>query len=195
MASREIFIDTSGLYALVSGKDSHHAAARTVVERLIRAGRRFVASDYIVAESVNLANGRGGAPVAVHHAYSFTDCSRFVLMQRPASTSYCPRSTEFWRRAFPRSHGRQPIGLEFGPSLLLGLFCYNLSTLRDVDRRTVHSRSLAGRFGGKSECTPYSSGEALWPFDTLGRFHACCSNNTGEAPELSYIAHDSAIAG
>jgi predicted nucleic acid-binding protein len=114
MASREIFIDTSGLYALVNRKDSHHAAARTVVERLIRAGRRFVASDYIVAESVNLANARGGAPVAVRvldlieqstairlewiaanrfdatktffrkhadHAYSFTDCTSFVLMR------------------------------------------------------------------------------------------------------------------
>jgi predicted nucleic acid-binding protein len=114
MASREIFIDTSGLYALVNRKDSHHAAARTVVERLIRTGRRFVASDYIVAESVNLANARGGAPVAVRvldlieqstairlewiaatrfdatktffrkhadHAYSFTDCTSFVLMR------------------------------------------------------------------------------------------------------------------
>lgn len=114
MVSREVFIDTSGLYALVNRKDSHHAAARAVVERLIRAGRRFVASDYIVAESVNLANARGGLRVAVRvldlieqstairlewiastrfdatktffrkhadHAYSFTDCTSFVLMR------------------------------------------------------------------------------------------------------------------
>lgn len=65
MASREIFIDTPGLYALVNKKDSHHAAARAQAERLVRAGRRFVASDYIIAESVNLANARGGATVAL----------------------------------------------------------------------------------------------------------------------------------
>ena len=63
----------------------------------------------------------------------------------------------------------------------------------DVDRRAVHPRSFARRLGSESEPTPYSSGETFWPFYTLGRFHACCSNNTGEAPELSYIAHDSAI--
>jgi predicted nucleic acid-binding protein len=114
MASREVFVDTSGLYALVDRKDAHHLAARTAVERLIRAGRRLVASDYVVAESVNLANARSGTRVATRvldlleqsgairiewigvtrfdatkaffrkhadHAYSFTDCSSFVLMR------------------------------------------------------------------------------------------------------------------
>jgi predicted nucleic acid-binding protein len=65
MASREIFVDTSGLYALVDRKDAHHAAARTVVERLVRAGRRLLATDYVVAETVNLANARSGAGVAI----------------------------------------------------------------------------------------------------------------------------------
>jgi predicted nucleic acid-binding protein len=65
MASREIFLDTSGLYALVDRKDAHHPAAREVVERLLRAGRRFVATDYILAETVNLANARSGTRVAV----------------------------------------------------------------------------------------------------------------------------------
>ena len=65
MASREVFVDTSGLYALVDRKDSHHAAARAVVERLLRSGRRLVATDYVLAETVNLANARSGTHVAI----------------------------------------------------------------------------------------------------------------------------------
>jgi predicted nucleic acid-binding protein len=65
MASREVFVDTSGLYALVDRKDAHHAAARIVVERVLRSGRRLLATDYVVAETVNLANARNGARVAI----------------------------------------------------------------------------------------------------------------------------------
>lgn len=64
MASREVFVDTSGLYALVEKKDASHAAARAVVEKMLRAGRRLVVTDYIVAETVNLANARSGTRVA-----------------------------------------------------------------------------------------------------------------------------------
>lgn len=114
MASREIFVDTSGLYALVDRKDAHHQAARAVVERLLLSGRRLVATDYIVAETANLANARSGTGVAIRlldlleqstgirvewigrtrfdmtkaffrkhrdRAYSFTDCSSFVVMR------------------------------------------------------------------------------------------------------------------
>jgi predicted nucleic acid-binding protein len=65
MASREIFVDTSGLYALVDKKDAHHPTARGVVERLLRAGRRLVATDYVLAEAVNLANARSGTRIAI----------------------------------------------------------------------------------------------------------------------------------
>ncbi len=64
MASRDVFIDTSGLYALIDRRDAHHPAVRGVVEQTLHAGRRFVVSDYIVAESVNLANARSGSRVA-----------------------------------------------------------------------------------------------------------------------------------
>src|SRR6266567_4008690 len=64
MASREVFLDTSGLYALVDRKDAHHPGARTIVERLIRGNRRLVATDYVLAETVNLANARSGTRVA-----------------------------------------------------------------------------------------------------------------------------------
>jgi uncharacterized protein len=114
MASRELFVDTSGLYALIDRKDTHHGHARAIVERLLRAGRRLVVTDYIVTETVNLANARSGAHVALRvlelieqstgiriewvgearfdltkaffrkhadHAYSFTDCTSFVVMR------------------------------------------------------------------------------------------------------------------
>ena len=64
MAVREAFVDTSILYALVDKRDSHHPAARDSVGSLLRANRRLVTTDYIVAESVNLANARSGTHVA-----------------------------------------------------------------------------------------------------------------------------------
>ncbi len=65
MASGEVFVDTSGLYALVEKNDGHHAAARTVVEKLLRSGHRLVVTDYVVAETVNLSTVRSGQRVAV----------------------------------------------------------------------------------------------------------------------------------
>jgi len=64
MAASEVFADTSALYALVDRRDFCHAAAKEAVGRLVRAGRRIVTTDYVVAEAVNLANARGGHIVA-----------------------------------------------------------------------------------------------------------------------------------
>jgi predicted nucleic acid-binding protein len=65
MAAREVFADTSALYAFVDKNDANHVGAREAVTRLARTGRRIVATDYVVTETVNLANARGGANVAV----------------------------------------------------------------------------------------------------------------------------------
>jgi predicted nucleic acid-binding protein len=65
MATREVFADTSALYAFIDRNDSSHRIAREAVTRLVQAGRRIVATDYIVAETVNLANARGGTAVAI----------------------------------------------------------------------------------------------------------------------------------
>jgi predicted nucleic acid-binding protein len=114
MAVLEVFADTSALYALVDRNDAGHAAAKREVGRLVAAKRRIVTTDYIVAETVNLGNARGGALVANRvldlveqssgirlewigpdrfddakaffrkhsdHAYSFTDCTSFVVMR------------------------------------------------------------------------------------------------------------------
>jgi predicted nucleic acid-binding protein len=61
MASREVFADTSALYALIDKRDATHAAARDVVGVVVSAGRRLVTTDYVVAETANLANARGGS--------------------------------------------------------------------------------------------------------------------------------------
>ena len=65
MAAHEVFADTSALYAFVDKNDANHVAAREAVTRLARAGRRIVATDYIITEAINLANARGGAAVAI----------------------------------------------------------------------------------------------------------------------------------
>lgn len=64
MAAREVFADTSALYALVDRNDGGHAAARAAVGRLLTSGARLVATDYVLTETINLANARGGALVA-----------------------------------------------------------------------------------------------------------------------------------
>ena len=61
MAAREVFVDTSALYALIDKRDSHHRKTGEVVVRLLRSRRRLVTTDYIVAEAVNLANARAGS--------------------------------------------------------------------------------------------------------------------------------------
>jgi uncharacterized protein len=61
MATREVFADTAAFYAFIDRNDSHHRAAREVVTKLVQAGRRIVATDYVVTEAVNLANARGGS--------------------------------------------------------------------------------------------------------------------------------------
>ena len=65
MAAPDAFIDTSALYALIDKRDAHHAAARDAVGALLRSGRRLVTSDYVIAETINLANARGGTHVAL----------------------------------------------------------------------------------------------------------------------------------
>jgi predicted nucleic acid-binding protein len=64
MAVREVFADTSALYALVNRNDAYHEAARTEIARLLQIGRPLVTTDYVIAETLNLANARGGALVA-----------------------------------------------------------------------------------------------------------------------------------
>jgi predicted nucleic acid-binding protein len=64
MAKRDVFADTSGLYALIDRNDASHAAARRVVDKVLRAGSRLVVTDYVVDEAVTLAKVRAGSFLA-----------------------------------------------------------------------------------------------------------------------------------
>jgi predicted nucleic acid-binding protein len=64
MARNDVFVDTSGLYALVDKKDANYETAKDEVGRIARNGQKLVVTDYIVDEAVTLAKARG-ARVAV----------------------------------------------------------------------------------------------------------------------------------
>jgi len=64
MASHEAFADTSALYAAVDARDAHHAKFAEAMRHLARASRMIVTTDYVIAETVNLAVARRGRRVA-----------------------------------------------------------------------------------------------------------------------------------
>lgn len=58
--AREVFIDSSGLYALADHRDPSHAPAERYVARLLKSGVGLVLTDYIIDEACTLAKARGG---------------------------------------------------------------------------------------------------------------------------------------
>ena len=63
--AREVFVDSSGLYALADHSDSYHAQAEERVRKLIESGARLVLTDYIVDEACTLAKVRAGSDAAL----------------------------------------------------------------------------------------------------------------------------------
>ncbi len=64
MASAEAFADTSALYAAVDARDAFHRDTAPLVRQLAQAGRMIITTDYIVAETLNLAVARRSRIVA-----------------------------------------------------------------------------------------------------------------------------------
>jgi predicted nucleic acid-binding protein len=114
MPRSDVFVDTSGLYAIVDKKDASYQAAKEEIGKVTANGQRLVVTDYVIDEAITLAKARSGARVALRildlieqsvgirveriddgrfdeakaffrrhtdHAYSFTDCSSFVVMR------------------------------------------------------------------------------------------------------------------
>ncbi len=54
----EVFIDTSGFFALLSSADPAHARARTQMARLARARRRALTTDHVLDETFTLLKVR-----------------------------------------------------------------------------------------------------------------------------------------
>jgi len=57
--ANEIFVDTSGFYALVVKDDDKHAAAQRVMRDARRRKRLFVTTDYVLDETATLLKARG----------------------------------------------------------------------------------------------------------------------------------------
>jgi predicted nucleic acid-binding protein len=64
MATHDLFIDSSGFYAALDGRDAGHAKAAAEITRTVKAGGRLIFTDYIITESLNLAVARRGHHVA-----------------------------------------------------------------------------------------------------------------------------------
>jgi len=56
--AREIFVDTSGFYALLVKRDDQHAAATRIVQSAAVEQRRFVTTDYVLDETATLLVAR-----------------------------------------------------------------------------------------------------------------------------------------
>jgi predicted nucleic acid-binding protein len=63
--AREVFVDTSGLYALADHRDPFHASAKKCATALVKSGTALVLTDYIIDEASTLARVRAGAREAL----------------------------------------------------------------------------------------------------------------------------------
>lgn len=59
--AHEVFVDTSGFYAIVVKGDNRHAAAQRVLREARRRRRGFVTTDYVLDETATLLKARGFA--------------------------------------------------------------------------------------------------------------------------------------
>lgn len=60
-----VFVDTSGIVALMWARDRWHRAAKAAWKRLLAARVALLTTDLVLAESVTLARSRGGFDVSV----------------------------------------------------------------------------------------------------------------------------------
>ena len=59
--ARDVFVDTSGFYALLVKRDDQHQAASRFLRRASKQKRRFVTTDYVLDETATLLKARGHA--------------------------------------------------------------------------------------------------------------------------------------
>lgn len=59
-----IFVDTSGIFALLDRGDPHHAHAKTVIQEIVEADVPLITHNYVLLETVSLAHRRMGRRVA-----------------------------------------------------------------------------------------------------------------------------------
>src|SRR5262245_44718751 len=57
--AHEIFVDTSGFYAMLVGGDDRHDASQAVLRQARRRKRAFLTTDYVLDETATLLKARG----------------------------------------------------------------------------------------------------------------------------------------
>jgi predicted nucleic acid-binding protein len=62
--ARDLFVDTSGFFALLDARDPLHQAARRLLLKAQAAKRRLVTTDYVLDETATLFKARGEGPLA-----------------------------------------------------------------------------------------------------------------------------------
>ncbi len=55
----DVFVDTSGFYALLAAKDPHHVKAAALLKEAAGNGTRFFTTDYVLDETATLLKARG----------------------------------------------------------------------------------------------------------------------------------------
>lgn len=87
----EIFIDTSGFFALLTTRDRHHTQARRILQQAAKSQRRLVSTDYVLDETATLLVARGVPHLAAPFfqrvfdsqacAVHWTDAAQFAIVQ------------------------------------------------------------------------------------------------------------------
>jgi uncharacterized protein len=62
--SREVFVDTSGWYAMVDADDPHHTAALRRLRRLVERRRVLITTNHVIGETYTLIRSRLGFRLA-----------------------------------------------------------------------------------------------------------------------------------
>jgi predicted nucleic acid-binding protein len=78
----EIFIDTSGFYALLVRGDDQHDHAQDAMRKAAKKKRRFVTTDYVLDETATLLMARDCSTVipALFHSVSASKACRVIWM-------------------------------------------------------------------------------------------------------------------
>ena len=77
--ARDIFVDTSGFYALLVAKDDRHKAASDILRKAAKRKQCFVTTDYVLDETATLLNARG-------HRHLLKDFFESVLVSAACRT-------------------------------------------------------------------------------------------------------------
>jgi uncharacterized protein len=94
----DVFVDTSGWYAVIDRRDGHHRRAQAVIRDLLKAGRRLVTTDYVVDEACTLAKARAGA-VAATRLLDLLHESRAVEWEWIGSERFARAESRFRKQA------------------------------------------------------------------------------------------------